>query len=133
MTVRALTRPSPGRDGFAELDDRQPRVELDTALHRALEQAAGVLERVVAAVLRQEARAVARDEAELGSHPLRRPELDPRAVSLDQRCLVEQPALHGVVVRDEEPPGGAVVALDLLALDELAHAPTVAQREPQHG
>ena len=73
-----------------------------------------------------------RHEAELGPHPLRCPQLHARAVRLDERRLFEQAALDVLVVRDEEPPGRAVVALDLLALDELAHAPPVAQREPEH-
>ena len=121
-----------GRHVVAELEHRQPRVQLGAARDRALEQAARVLERVVAAVVRQEARAVARDEAELRAHPLRRPQLDARAVALDERRLLEQAALDLLVVRDEEPARGAVVALDRLALDELAHAPPVAQRQPQH-
>ena len=136
-TRRATTRPSGVVTVVAvgrfrrELQNREPRVELDPAAQRAVEQPAGVAVRVVAAVLGQEARAKARREAELGPDALRRPELDARAVRLDERRLLEEPALQALVVREEEPARRAEVAVDRLGLDELAQAPPVAERQAQ--
>ena len=89
------------------------------------------MERVVAAVAGKEAGDERRLEPELGAHAFRRPQLDLAAVRLDQRRLLADPTLDTLVVREEEPSRRAVIAVDLLSLDDSAEPLAVAEGQPE--